>query len=64
MNNINQTEHDAFIRVLEARIGSLASESTDDYLINLEHYVLVWLDEIKNELQRRSREANKKADVV
>ena len=63
-DKINQTKQDAFERVLDARMGSLVPESTDDYILALEHYLYVWLDEIKVELNNRIKQAEKQADQV
>lgn len=48
-----ETAVDARVRVLNARIGSLAPPASDEYLLRLEREILVWAEAVRGELDRR-----------
>ncbi len=57
----NKTAHDAFLRVLDARTGSMA-DASDEYLLALAHELLAFHDRVTLELNNRVIVANKKAE--
>lgn len=55
-NESNTTERDAFLRVLDARTGSLAN-ATDEYLEALRREVYTWLQSIETAQWLRAKDA-------
>lgn len=47
---MNKTERDAFLRVLDGRIGSLAENPSEEYLIALRKYLHMWIDDVDKKL--------------
>jgi hypothetical protein len=54
----NKTPRDAYDRVLDAKIGSLAGGATDDYLLALQRELHKWLATINEELAARMERAD------
>lgn len=52
----NQTAFDAFQRVQDAKLGSLADVS-DTYLLELQRQLHVWIEQVGEKLQERIAEA-------
>lgn len=63
MDRKNSTQQDAFERVLDAKMGSLA-DATDDYLMHLQRNLYLWVDEIGQEMARRCEAAGRKSEGV
>lgn len=49
----NKTRHDAFVRLSQARTGSLV-DASDDYLEGLREYLTQWRDRVEHEIFRRN----------
>jgi hypothetical protein len=50
---MNTTKYDAFLRVLDARTGSLAGPPTAEYLYKLRAELYIWIEAVEAAIARQ-----------
>lgn len=59
MDPKTQTKQDAFLRVLNAKMGCLANKPSDTYLYELQRQLYIWIDEVNAKIGENALEADR-----